>query len=174
MTSTTGKLSIIVFSNYPALAKPLLDELCVAHTVLRVVSVSPDIAELCKSRGIPFTSFPKCPEGAMTARICKEDPGYRLMVDDVYSTIRDCRPEVCTSHACMAYSTGIDMGTLARNNHMHAVLMQCIDTFMPEGMGKRERIQGTSWAPSGRPCVSGNAMTGGEMHASMCCSVITT
>ena len=106
MTSTAGKLSVVVFSNYPALALSLLPELCITHTVLRVVSFSPDIAEFCKTRGLPFTFFPKCPEGAMVARICKEDSGYRLMVDDVYSTVRDCRPEVRSWYMMLQWLTG--------------------------------------------------------------------
>ena len=87
-------LSIALFSNRPALAIPLMD--CINTNLGRIsvlLSTNPEVRQAAQDRGLPCIMFPECPEGAMLARCCKEDPAYRHLVDAAYEAIREHKPE---------------------------------------------------------------------------------
>jgi len=88
-------IRLAIFSNYLCFAEPLLSELREAGVdVVLVSSTSTALAEVCLQRGVNFSTFPKCPDGLFFARSCRDLPEYRAKVEDAYSALRACKPDV--------------------------------------------------------------------------------
>jgi len=62
--------------------------------VLAVFSAKPEVADLCRQRGVPFAEFPACRDAFSFLRCCREDPGYSLKVEAAYEAMRALAPEV--------------------------------------------------------------------------------
>jgi methionyl-tRNA formyltransferase len=88
-------LRIVILSNQPLCLEAVLPQLAErGYQVLAVFSAKPEIADLCRQRGVPFAEFPACSDAFSFMRCCKEDPDYNLRVEAAYEAMRALVPEV--------------------------------------------------------------------------------